>query len=158
MTKSYKKRKNKKILALFLSSFMVVTAAASFAACGNDENSSTDDSHVTDTETDTARIANGSFEFYDDNNGRNLIITSPTGEIGRFFRTGFRFHLQERKRHRRYLRRSMEKSHDLLGKSALHKSRSRSQLERPYGKGPPGILRSVGKGKRRQQAVRPFFL
>lgn len=79
MTKSYKKRKNKKILALFLSSFMVVTAAASFAACGNDENSSTDDSHVTDTETDTARIANGSFEFYDDNNGRNLIITSPTG-------------------------------------------------------------------------------
>lgn len=78
MTKGYKKRRNKKILALFLSSFMVLAAATSFAACG-DSDSSADNSEVTDSETDTARITNGSFEFFDDNDGLNLIITSPTG-------------------------------------------------------------------------------
>mgnify|MGYP006967556481 FL=1 len=79
MTTSYKKRRNKKILALCLSSFMLMAAATSFAACGSGDDSSVDDSEVTTTETDTARIKNGSFEFFDDNNGKNLIITSPTG-------------------------------------------------------------------------------
>lgn len=79
MTKSYKKRRNKKILALLLSSFMAVTAATSLAACGSGEDSSSTDTDVTDSETDTARISNGSFEFLDDNKGKNLIITSPTG-------------------------------------------------------------------------------
>ena len=79
MTTSYKKSRNKKILALCLSSFMLVGAAVSFAACGDGKDSSDDGSEVTTTEKDTARITNGSFEFYDDNSGRNLIITSPNG-------------------------------------------------------------------------------
>lgn len=79
MTTSFKKRRNKQILALGLSSLMFFAAATSLAACGNDSDSSTDNSEVTETDTDTARIKNGSFEFYDDNGGKNLIITSPTG-------------------------------------------------------------------------------
>ncbi|MFQ7077389.1 MAG: hypothetical protein ACLRSW_05320 [Christensenellaceae bacterium] len=58
---------------------MLVGAAVSFAACGDGKDSSDDGSEVTTTEKDTARITNGSFEFYDDNSGRNLIITSPNG-------------------------------------------------------------------------------
>ncbi len=76
MTTSFKKRRNKKILALCLSAFMVSAAAVSFAACG-DNDSSVDDSEVTTTEKDTARIRNGSFEFFDDSKGKNVIITSP---------------------------------------------------------------------------------
>lgn len=77
MTTSYEKRRSKKILALFLSSVMLA-AAGTLAACGGGTDSSTDDTEQTYTEPDNARIKNGSFEFFDDNEGRNLIITSPT--------------------------------------------------------------------------------
>lgn len=77
MTTSYKKRRNRKILALFLSSIML-TAAGALTACGGGGDSSVDDSEQTYTEPDNARIANGSFEFFDDGDGKNLIITSPT--------------------------------------------------------------------------------
>ena len=79
MTTSFKKSRHKKILALCLSSFMLAAAAASFVACGDSKDSSVDDSEVSTTENDTSRITNGSFEFFEDDNGRNLIITSPTG-------------------------------------------------------------------------------
>lgn len=79
MTTSFKKSRHKKILALCLSSFMLAAAAASFVACGDGKDSSVDDSEVSTTENDTSRITNGSFEFFEDDNGRNLIITSPTG-------------------------------------------------------------------------------
>ena len=79
MTTSFKKSRHKKILALCLSSFMLAATAASFVACGDGKDSSVDDSEVSTTENDTSRITNGSFEFFEDDNGRNLIITSPTG-------------------------------------------------------------------------------
>ena len=78
MTTSYRKRRNRKILALLLSSFMLA-AAGTLTACGGGTDSSTDDTEQTYTEPDNARIQNGSFEFFDDGEGKNLIITSPTG-------------------------------------------------------------------------------
>ena len=78
MTTSYRKRRNRKILALLLSSFMLAAAGA-LTACGGGTDSSTDDTEQTYTEPDNARIQNGSFEFFDDGEGKNLIITSPTG-------------------------------------------------------------------------------
>ena len=80
MATSLKNRKNK-LLALLMA-LMMTSSFAALAACGDDEDtdSTTDDStsESTVTETDTARINNGSFEFVDWNNGKNLIITSPT--------------------------------------------------------------------------------
>ena len=77
MTTSYTKRRNKKILALLLSSVMLAAAGTSLAACGSSD-TDVDDSEKTYTESDDARIKNGSFEFFDDGDGKNLIITSPT--------------------------------------------------------------------------------
>lgn len=77
MTTSYTKRRNKKILALLLSSVMLAAAGTSLAACGSSD-ADVDDSEKTYTESDDARIKNGSFEFFDDGDGKNLIITSPT--------------------------------------------------------------------------------
>lgn len=78
MTTRNKKNRINKLLALCLSAFMVSAAGASLAACGSEEGE-VDQSEVTQSEVDSARIKNGSFEFFDDNGGKNLIITSPTG-------------------------------------------------------------------------------
>ena len=75
----FKNRKNK-LLALFLA-MMMGSSVAAMAACNNGDDSSSDDdtSESTTVETDSSRINNGSFEFVDWNNNKNLIITSPTG-------------------------------------------------------------------------------
>lgn len=81
MTTSFKKSRHKKILALCLSSFMLAAAAASFVACGDSKDSSVDDSEVSTTENDTSRITNGSFEFFEDDNGQEseLLPLPPAG-------------------------------------------------------------------------------
>ena len=80
MDKSFNKNKRRKLLTLLLSAFMLSSAAATFAACGkNSANTDVDDSEVTFTPADSDRIKNGSFEFYEDNDGKNLIVTAPTG-------------------------------------------------------------------------------
>lgn len=78
MTK-YNKRKSKKLLALLFAGFMLSATTASFAACSKTVATDDDDSEVTVDKSDDSRISNGSFEFFDDNDGKNLIITSPTG-------------------------------------------------------------------------------
>ncbi len=81
MAISLNNRKNK-FLALFLA-LMMASSTAALAACKDEpEDSSTGDDTTTETpviETDTSRINNGSFEFVNWNDGKNLIITSPTG-------------------------------------------------------------------------------
>ena len=68
-------KKRKQLLALFLSAMMASSFAA-LAACDDDTDNTTDtETEDTSAEKDTARLTNGSFEFYDDNNGKNLIIT-----------------------------------------------------------------------------------
>ena len=80
MMKSNKKHKNKRILALLFATCMISGAAASFVSCGDSSTSNkVDDSEVTVTEKDDARIKNGNFTFFDDNDGKNLIVTSVTG-------------------------------------------------------------------------------
>lgn len=79
MTTRNKKSKKQRLLALLLCGFMLTTTAASLAACGSDKKTEVDQTELTDDKTDDARITNGSFEFFDDNDGKNLIITSPTG-------------------------------------------------------------------------------
>ncbi len=74
------KNKNK-LLALFMA-MMMSSSVAGLAACKDDDDSSSSDSSSTDSsvvETDSSRINNGSFEFVNWNNGKNLIVTSPTG-------------------------------------------------------------------------------
>lgn len=79
MDKSFNKDKRRKLLTLLLSAFMFSSTAATFAACGSNDSSDVDDSEVTFTPSDSDRVKNGSFEFYDDNDGKTLIVTSPTG-------------------------------------------------------------------------------
>ena len=71
-------KKRKQLLALFLSAMMASSFTA-LAACDDEDTDNTTDTETEDTssEKDTARLTNGSFEFYDDNDGKNLIITSP---------------------------------------------------------------------------------
>lgn len=77
MTMNSKKRK--RLLALFLSSMMACSFAA-ITACNDDKSDDKPNDETTDTtvEKDDARLTNGSFEFFNDNNGKNVIITSPT--------------------------------------------------------------------------------
>ena len=80
MTTRNKKSKNKQLLALLLCGFMLTSTAATFAACGSSKKTTdVDQTELTDDKTDDARITNGSFEFFDDNDGKNLVVTSPTG-------------------------------------------------------------------------------
>ncbi|MBR2341290.1 MAG: hypothetical protein IKA72_02645 [Clostridia bacterium] len=76
MTTDSKKRKQ--LLALFLSAMMASSFAA-LAACKDNEDEQQPETETEDTasDKDTARLTNGSFEFYDDKDGKNLIITSP---------------------------------------------------------------------------------
>lgn len=76
MATNYNKRK-KNLLALFLS-LMMATTAAGFAACNedtDDTDNSSSSSGSTTTETDSARITNGSFEFTSAKE-TDLIVTS----------------------------------------------------------------------------------
>ena len=76
----FKNRKNK-LLALFMA-MMMASGTAAMAACNDGDDSSSSDDTTTDStvvETDTSRINNGSFEFVNWNNGKNLIVNSPTG-------------------------------------------------------------------------------
>jgi len=80
MATHFNNRKKKNLLALILSATMVCSTAAGFAACADgsttgDGGSGSNPSYTT-TETDTAKILNGSFDFYNDNDGKNLIISS----------------------------------------------------------------------------------
>ena len=78
MATRFNKRKNK-LLALLMA-MMMASSFAALAACDTtDDDSSEDDTTTTPTQTDTSRINNGSFEFVDWNDGKNLLITSPTG-------------------------------------------------------------------------------
>ena len=78
MAIGFNKRKNK--LLAILMAMMMASSFAALAACDTtDDDSSSDDTTTTPTQTDTSRINNGSFEFVDWNNGKNLLITSPTG-------------------------------------------------------------------------------
>ena len=72
-------KKRKQLLALFLSA-MMASSFATLAACKDEDEDKTPETETEDTssEKDTARLTNGSFEFYDDNSGKNLIITSPS--------------------------------------------------------------------------------
>lgn len=78
MTK-YNKRKSKKLLALLFAGFMLSATTASFAACSKTVATDDNASEVTVEKSDDSRISNGSFEFFNDNDGKNLIVTSPTG-------------------------------------------------------------------------------
>ncbi len=72
--------RKKKLLALVLSLTMVFSTVAGLASCKKE--STSDDGSTTrpvTTETDTARIKNGNFEFFNDDDGKNLIMTSVTG-------------------------------------------------------------------------------
>ena len=74
------KNKNK-LLALFMA-MMMSSSVAALAACKDGDDSSSPDNSSTDSsvvETDSSRINNGSFEFVNWNDGKNLIVTSPTG-------------------------------------------------------------------------------
>ncbi len=80
MTTNNKKRK-KQLLALFLSAMFASSFAFSLAACKDDESekpSQEEETEDTSAEKDDARLTNGSFEFFNDNDGKNLIITSPS--------------------------------------------------------------------------------
>ncbi|MBQ5927192.1 MAG: hypothetical protein IIX01_04645, partial [Clostridia bacterium] len=79
MKTNNKKHKNKRFLALLFATCMVTGAAASLASCGGTTSSEVDDSEVTITEKDDARIKNASFTFFDDNDGKNLIVTTVNG-------------------------------------------------------------------------------
>ena len=78
MTIDSKKRK-RQLLALFLSAMMASSFAA-FTACNEEDDNKDPETETEDTsaDKDNARLTNGSFEFYDDNDGKNLIITSPS--------------------------------------------------------------------------------
>lgn len=79
MTNNSKQRK-RQLLALFLSAMMTTSFTLALASCTDDDDSSNStDEETTDTsaEKDTARLTNGSFEFFDNNDGKKLIITSP---------------------------------------------------------------------------------
>lgn len=77
MMKGNSKGKSKKFLSLLFATFMLSATATGFASCGDSASSDVDDSEVSITEKDDQRILNGNFEFYDDNDGKNLIVTSP---------------------------------------------------------------------------------
>ncbi len=80
MTTNSKKRK-KQLLALFLSATMTTSFAFALASCKDDDDTTKKpEEETTDNtaENDTARLTNGSFEFFDDNDGQRLIITSPS--------------------------------------------------------------------------------
>lgn len=80
MATSFKNRKNK-LLALLMA-LMMTSSFAALAACKDTTDSSSSDDTTTDTtptETDDSHINNGSFEFVNRNNGKSLIVTSPTG-------------------------------------------------------------------------------
>ena len=87
MKDSIKNRK-KNLLALCLSLLMVTSAGAAFAACGDsvssdsssssvDSSSSSATSDIQDDSEDL--ISNSQFKLGNDNNGKNLIVTSVTG-------------------------------------------------------------------------------
>ncbi len=80
MTKK-SKRKSKKLLALLFAGCMLSATLGGLAACGDNSSSKkdVDDSEVTVTEKDDGRISNAKFEIFDDNDGKNLIVTSPNG-------------------------------------------------------------------------------
>lgn len=80
MTKN-SKRKSKKLLALLFAGCMLSATLGGLAACGDKSSSKkdVDDSEVTVTEKDDGRISNAKFEIFDDNDGKNLIVTSPNG-------------------------------------------------------------------------------
>ena len=66
----------KKLLAFILSMTMALSTVAGLAACNDGNDTGNDDSGNTTTETDSSTIKNGSFEFFDDNDGKSLIVTS----------------------------------------------------------------------------------
>ena len=78
MTNNSKQRK-KQLLALFLSAMMTTSFTVALASCKDDDTTKKPEEETTDTtvEKDTARLTNGSFEYFDDNDGKKLIITSP---------------------------------------------------------------------------------
>lgn len=79
MTK-HNKHKSKKLLALLFAGCMLSATLGGLAACGaKTTTKDPDDSEVTVTEKDDGRISNAKFEIFDDNDGKNLIITSPKG-------------------------------------------------------------------------------
>ena len=77
----FKNRKNK-LLAMFLA-LMMSSSIVAMAACDNSDDSSSSDSSSSGSgstvETDTSRINNGSFEYVNWDDSKNLIVTSPTG-------------------------------------------------------------------------------
>ena len=75
---TYSKKRKKQLLALFLSA-MMVSSFAVFTACNDDDDkTSNPDKETEDTaaESDSARITNGSFEFYTVD-AKKPIVTSP---------------------------------------------------------------------------------
>lgn len=86
MKESIKNRK-KNLLALCLSLLMVTSAGAAFASCGDsvssDSSSSVDSSSSSATsevqDNSDALITNSQFEVVNDNDGKNVIVTSVTG-------------------------------------------------------------------------------
>lgn len=151
MTTSYKKRRNRKILALFLSSIML-TAAGALTACGGGGDSSVDDSEQTYTEPDNARIANGSFEFFDDGDGKNLIITSPTS-WSRSNGSSAQGTASTSRTASGIVDTSVEAWENLTASSDLppcHRGGSRGKLGQTDRERQAGILRYLGRGKRRR--------
>ena len=74
---TYSKKRKKQLLALFLSA-MMLSSFAVFTACNDEETSSDPETETEDTsaESDSARITNGSFEFYTVDE-KKPIVTSP---------------------------------------------------------------------------------
>ena len=74
---TYSKKRKKQLLALFLSA-MMVSSFAVFTACNDEDKTSNPDKETEDTaaESDSARITNGSFEFYTVD-AKKPIVTSP---------------------------------------------------------------------------------
>lgn len=74
----------RKFLALLMSMMMLSTSAVALAACKNSNSSTStpdkdDSSTSTSTPIDKGLIKNAGFETFDDNDGLNPIVTSPTG-------------------------------------------------------------------------------
>lgn len=75
MTKN-NKRKSLKILSLLFASCLACGSVSALAACDDGKGGDVDDSKVNITKKDDSRIENGSFEFYDNNEGKSLIVSS----------------------------------------------------------------------------------
>lgn len=67
--------KTRKIAAVLLTSALFCMPLT-LAGCDTEEE---ENKHTGTTQTDTQKISNANFEYYDTNDGKNVIITSPTG-------------------------------------------------------------------------------